>query len=416
MPTTDLENLPQSNSSGANGVPSGQESDVSFLDALILFAGRKWYILKFALAVALVAAVISLLLPKRYTAMTVILPPQQAGSTGALMSQLGSLGSLASLMGRDLGIKNPNDMYVSMLKSETVEDAIVRRFNLVDLYRVKLISDARTTLEKRCKIESNTKDGLIRISVEDSEPKRAADMANAFVDEFRSLSAKLAITEASQRRLFFEQQLVDAKNNLADAEEALKRTQLTTGLIQLDSQARATIETVANLRGQIAAREVQIRAMRSFATDENPDLMLAQQQLAAWRAQLARMGGGMSGASDDLLLPKGQVPQAGLEYVRKYRDMKYRETIFELLAKQFEIAKLDEARQGTITQVVDPALRPERRSFPKRTLIVLISGLFGFFLALFRVLVDAHLQDRPDDWHRVQLLKKLLFKRKTVAP
>jgi capsule polysaccharide export protein KpsE/RkpR len=245
--------------------------------------------------------------------------------------------------------------------------------------------------------------------VEERYPQRAADLANAFVQELQNLTGTLAVTEASQRRLFFERQLVEAKDKLADAEEALKTTQLKTGLIMLDSQARAVIETVATLRGQIAAKEVQITAMRSFATEQNPELIMAEQQLAAWRKQLSGIGGGLNGGSEDLLLPKGQVPQAGLEYLRKYRELKYRETVFEILAKQFEIAKLDEAKQGSIVQVVDPALKPERRSFPKRTLIVLISTFLAFVVALFLVLFEAHLRDRPDDWERIQTLKKLLF-------
>lgn len=236
MRISDLDNPPQPNAA-TNESPSAspQHNELSMLDILILFASRKWYILKFTLAVALLAAVISLLLPYRYTSTTIILPPQQSGSASSVFSQLGGLGSLASLMGRDL-LRNPNDMYVAMLKSQSVLDGVVRRFNLMDLYKVKLPSAARKELENNTKIESNTKDGLIRVSVEDKEPQRSADLANAFVQELRNLTAKMAITEAGQRRLFFEQQLVDAKDKLADAEEALKKTQLKTGLILLDSQ------------------------------------------------------------------------------------------------------------------------------------------------------------------------------------
>lgn len=149
--------------------------------------------------------------------------------------------------------------------------------------------------------------------------------------------------------------------------------------------------------------------MRSFATEQNPELLMAEQQLAAWRKQLSMIGGGMNAGNEDVLLPKGQVPEAGIEYVRKYREVKYREMLFELLAKQYEIAKLDEAKEGAVIQVVDPAQKPDIRSFPKRTLIVLVSTFLGFILALFLVLFEAHLRDRPEDWRRVQTLKKLLL-------
>jgi len=242
--------------------------------------------------------------------------------------------------------------------------------------------------------------------VTDKDPRRAAEMANAYVDEYKKLSATIAVTEASQRRLFFEQQLVQAKENLADAEEALKRTQEKTGLIQLDGQARAVIESVALLRGQVAAKEVQIRAMHQFAAEQNPDLQLAEQELAGLQTELARMGSGSAtgGSSGDFLMPKGSVPQAGLDYVRKLRDMKYNETVFELLAKQFEIAKIDEARQGSVVQLLDKAIPPDKKSFPQRLLIIVCSMIGGLVLAVFWVLFSEALRfARRDPRQREQL-------------
>jgi uncharacterized protein involved in exopolysaccharide biosynthesis len=272
------------------------------------------------------------------------------------------------------------------------------------LYREKRRSDARKAFEKFTDIENGLKDGLIRISVTDKDSRRAAEMANAYVDEYKKLSATIAVTEASQRRLFFEQQLVQAKENLADAEEALKRTQQKTGLIQLDGQARAVIESVAQLRGQVAAKEVQIRAMHQFAAEQNPDLQLAEQELAGLQSEVARMGAGSGSSSGDFLMPKGSVPQAGLDYVRKLRDMKYNETIFELLAKQFEIAKIDEARQGSVVQLVDKAIPPDKKSSPKRLLIVACFTVAGFVLAIFWVLFSEALRiARKDPRQREQL-------------
>jgi tyrosine-protein kinase Etk/Wzc len=243
------------------------EEEISLLDILIVLVQCRRLILKIAAYTVAIAVIVSLLLPIRYTATTSILPPQQGSSAGAaLMSQLGGLGSVASMAGGSLGLKNPNDLQVAMLKSRTVEDAMLDRFHLVELFKVKQRSDARTKLEKVVDIDGSAKDGLIRIAVTDRDPRRAAEMANGYVEEFKKLSATLAVTEASQRRLFFEQQLAQAKDNLANAEEALKKTGQKTGLIQLDSQTRATIELVAELRGEIAAKEVQINGMRSFAT------------------------------------------------------------------------------------------------------------------------------------------------------
>jgi uncharacterized protein involved in exopolysaccharide biosynthesis len=380
-------------------------ADISLLDLLIVLALHGRDLLAGTVAAAALAAVVSFFLPNRFTATTIILPPQQNTSSAvALLGQLGSANPLASLAGSGLGLKNPNDLQVAMLKSRTVEDALIDRFNLMALYRELRRSDARNTFEKVTDIENGPKDGLIRISVTDKDPSRAAEMANAYVDEYKKLSATIAVTEASQRRLFFEQQLVQAKENLADAEEALKRTQQKTGLIQLDGQARAVIESVAQLRGQVAAKQVQIRAMHQFAAEQNPDLQLAEQELAGLRSELARMGSGSGGSSGDLLMPKGSVPEAGLDYVRKLRDMKYNETIFELLAKQFEIAKIDEARQGSVVQLVDKAIAPDKKSFPNRVLIVACSTIAGLALAIFWVLFSEALRfARKDPRHREQL-------------
>ena len=203
---------------------------------------------------------LALILPKRYTATATVLPPQQNSSmAGALASQLGGLGAMASLAGGGLGLKNPNDLYVAMFKSQTVEDAMIRRFDLMRAYSQKYLSTTRRAFEASFIVEGNNKDGLIHLSVEDKDPKRAAEMANAWIEEYRRLSQGLAIGEASQRRLFFELQMQQAKDNLANAEEALKKTEQTTGVIQMDSQARALIESAVTLRAQIAAKEVQLQ-------------------------------------------------------------------------------------------------------------------------------------------------------------
>ena len=385
--------------------PHEAADEISLLDLLIVLARRRRDLLAGTAATAVLAAIVSFLLPNRYTATTVVLPPQQNTSSAvALLGQLGSVNPLASLAGSSLGLKNPNDLQVAMLKSRTVEDAMIDRFNLMNLYRERRRSDARKALEKGMDIEDGLKDGLIRISVTDKSSRRAAEMANAYVEEYKKFSATIAVTEASQRRLFFEQQLVPAKENLANAEEALKQTQQKTGLIQLDGQARAVIESVAQLRGQVAAKEVQIRAMHQFASEQNPDLQLAEQELAGLQNELARMGAASGGSSGDFLMPKGTVPAAGLDYARKLRDVKYNETIFEILTKQFEIAKIDEARQGSVVQLVDKAVEPDKKSSPNRVLIVAIATVGGFVLAVFWVLFSESLRfARRDPRQREQL-------------
>ena len=356
------------------------EQEISLLELFKVLAIRKRFIFQFTLGVVAVSAVIAVLLPNQYTAETLVLPPAPTSSLNtALASQLGS-GALASLATGGLGIKNPGDMYVGLFRSRTVEDGVIQRFGLMARYKLKRMVDTRKKFEDRSTVSFGAKDGLIRIDVRDRDPKFAADIANGYVDEFRKLSATLAITEASQRRVFFQGQLAEAKDNLAKAEEAMKNTQQRTGVLQIDSQAKSLIESASMLRAQIVAKQVQIRGMRSFATDDNPDLMKAPQELAALESQVAKLGGAEQ-APDSLLVPKGKVPEAGLEYIRAYRDVKYFETIFELIAKQLEVAKLDEARQGAVMQVVDVAVPPDKKSFPPRLLIIALSMVMAAIIA-----------------------------------
>jgi tyrosine-protein kinase Etk/Wzc len=360
-------------------------NDISMLDLLIVVGARKRFLLISTLAVGTVALMVSLLIPKSYTATITILPPQQASSlSAALLSQVGNLGALGSLAGGSLGLKNPADMPIALLRSRSVEDAMIQRFDLMKLYKSKVPSDARKSLEKHTSIDSNIKDGLIRIEIEDRDPKRASNMANAYVDEYQKFSQHLAIGEAGQRRLFFERQLVEAKNNLANAEEALKASQQKSGMIQLDSQARALIESVAALRAAIAAKEVEIQSLSLSETPSNPDIRMAREQLAALQSQLRRLGGTQSGEDNEM--------------------------IFELLAKQFEVAKLDEAREGAVIQVVDPAVPPDKKSFPKLSLIVPGVTFLWVLLAIFGILFLEGIRvagQRPADYHKLQAFKAI---------
>jgi tyrosine-protein kinase Etk/Wzc len=391
------------------------ETEGAALDLLILLLERKRFVARFVLGAAALAIVVAFLLPVRYEAKVVLLPPAQNSSiSSALLGQLGnlgglgSLGSLASLAGGGLGIKNPADMYVSFLTSRTVEDAMIQRFDLMREYDEKRMVDTRKEFERRTTVIAGTKDGLIRISLEDPDPRRAAEMANAYVDEFRKLSATLAITEAARRRLFFEQQVQQAKDKLTEAEEAMTKTEQSTGVLQIDSQARSLVESAAILRAQVVAKQVQIEGMRSFATEDNPNLMLAKQELTALQSQLQHVAGSQSDTGSDINLSKGRVTQSGMEYLRRFRDLKYQETVFELLAKEFEIAKLDEAREGSIVQVVDAAVPPDKKSSPHRLLIVLASTVLAFFIAVFWVWMRKRLDtsfDVPENRLRLRAIR-----------
>jgi uncharacterized protein involved in exopolysaccharide biosynthesis len=381
-----------------------------FLEPFIVLAKHKFFILRFVGGAILLSTVISFLLPVYYTANTKILPPQQAQSmSSSMLSQLGQLAPLlTAASGSSMG-RSPNDIYIAMLRSRTVQDNMVDRFSLMKVYGKDLRVETRQRLDDRSEIMSG-KDGIISISVEDRERGRAVDMANAYVGELEKLTRTLAVTDAGKRRIFFEREVKSANEELAVAEVSLKQTMETTGIIQLDSQSKVMLESFASLRAQVVAKEVQVQAMRSFATPENPDLIRAEQELAALNIQVGRIEHGRGGAPiADIALEK--VPAKGLEYIRKLREVKYRETLFELLAKQYEAARIDEARDSALIQVLDVAVTPEKKSWPKRGLVVLAGALLALFLAVgWAYTVEAIGQAKEDPQHlaRLQLLKMYL--------
>jgi uncharacterized protein involved in exopolysaccharide biosynthesis len=361
-----------------------RDEEVSLLDLLIVVVKHKRVVLGVPFVVAIGAAIVSLLMPNVYTGTTKILPPQQSASAAsALLNQLGgALGGLGGLAGGALGVRNPNDLYVGMLKSRTVADSLISRFELGKIYGEDRLSDVRKRLEKETTIASG-RDGIITVEVDDRDPKRAADIANAYVDELMKLTKILAVTEASQRRLFFERQLLQVKDNLTAAEMAARQGLQKGGLAQVDAQGRSMIEVTARLRAQISAKEVQIGSMRTFAAEGNPELQRTQQELEALRRELGRV----EGSSPIAAVGKGETSgSSGLDNLGRLRDVKYYEFLYELLAKQYELAKIDEAKDATIVQVMDRAIEPDRKSNPKRTLIVVFSAFLALIASLLWVL------------------------------
>jgi len=386
--------------------------NVRFPEPLIVLAKRKFFIFKF-IAIALILSTVAVfLLPKTYTANTKILPPQQNQSMAAT-AMLSQLGPLAALAGQGMGLRSSNDVFTGMLHSDTVADALIDRFSLMKVYDKKLRAEARRILEDRTEISSG-KGGIISISVDDHDPQRAADLANGYVEELDKLTKTLNITEAGKRRLFFEREVKMQNEELANAEVAFKQTEEKTGLILLDSQSRAMIGSLTSLRAAIAAKEVEVQAMRSFATSENPDMVMAEQELATMRAQLERVerGQGKRSIAD---VPLENVPTAGLEYVRKYRDVKYHEALFELLAKQYEAAKIDEARDTLIVQQLDKAARPEKHSSPKRFILLIVATFLASLMAIMAAFFLENIERANEDPQfsaRLQLFRFYLRRRR----
>lgn len=361
---------------------AGVDDDAGITLGMLLDAMRSHA--RLLLAAPLAAGVLGFglasLLPPRFTAVTTIMPPQQSQNAAA-SALAASLGSLAGLAGGSVGMRTSGDLYVGLMQSAAVSDRLIDRFNLLAAYDVKFRIDARKDLAKNVRMSVGKKDGLITIEVDDSEPARAADLANQYVDELRRLLASLAVTEAQQRRLFFENQLKGARDALAQAQQALQASGFDAAALKAEPKAAA--ESYARLKAEATSAEIRLQVLRGSLADSTPEVQQQQASLAALRAQLARAERSVESAA------------SGPDYVSRYREFKYQETLFEMYARQFELARVDEGREGGLIQVLDTATPPEKKSGPRRGMFAL--GGAGLALAAVLLFVVLRLAlARPD--------------------
>lgn len=366
----------------ANELASADNSTFSAVEVLIVLAKHKKLVLGLPALAAAAGFALSFALPNIYKADTRLLPPQQAqSSAAALLSQLGGVAGIAA---GAAGIKNPNDLYLGMLKSRTVADNLVKQFDLKKAYDTDSSEKARNTLAENTLLVAG-KDGMISIEVEDRDKARAPALANAYVDELFKLTKILAVTEASQRRVFFEKQLELAKNNLAKAEVTLKESLESHGVISVDSDSRTIVETVARMRAQISAKEIQLNAMQAFVTSNNQEYRRVQEEIISLRSELSKLENGRPDSAAD---KNSNSKQSGLENIQILRDVKYYQMLYELLSKQYEVARLDEAKDAPMIQVLDKAIEPERKFKPKRAVLAIIAAVLALFAALAWIFVS----------------------------
>lgn len=409
------------------GVASGAElasegshpvSEITLIDICICLARHKWLISKMTALALLVGAILCFVLPVRYTAATQIMPPRQTQSELSLfMNQLASsgAGSLSVLAGGGLGLRNPEEIYIGLLQSRPIADAIIEKFGLANVYHARDMTGARKKLADNTAVVLE-RSGLITVSVTDRDRQRAAAMANAYAEQLRVLTKTLAVTEAAQRRLFYEEQLKPAKDGLVAAEFSFQQVQQQKGLVQPDAQARALIASLGELHGLAAAKEVELQALRSYSTENNPSVQLAENQLSSLQAEIAQLEqrNRTSGSSN---LGIEDVPGASIDYLRAEHELQYRQTLFDLLLREYDAARLDEAKEGTVIQVVGPAIVPDRHSSPKRAQILLASAFIGIFAGCCLALLlgwKAHLQSDPYAVNKFRTLQDALAWRATA--
>lgn len=379
--------------------PETDEQEINLLELVQVVVKFKRQIVRFTVAVAILSVVYSLFLPNIYSATARILPPQKEAG-GGLSALLGQMGGLAALAG---GFGGSADLYVGILKSRSVADAVIAKVGLAKQVHVKSPDDLRKILEGKVKVKTE-KDGIITITADDKDPVKAATLANAFVEELGRRSVELNLSKAGGERAFLEKRLAVVKQELQKAEDALRDFQERYKTIKVDTQAAASIEGIARLRADLASKEVQLASLRSYETDESSDVRTLMAATAKIRSQLAAMTGTEKGS--DVIPAVGNVPNLGLEYARRMRDVKIQEAVFEQLTKEYEVAKLNEAKDSSTLQVLDDAVVPARKSKPKRSLIVIVATATAFFVSIFWAFVMEYGERMPAEdrarWQEIQ--------------
>ena len=382
--------------------------EIDLLDYLEVVLKRRKLIAKITAAAFVLSIIVSLLLPKIYSATALVIPPSQdQGMIGLMLGQMG--GGMVNTIGDILGKGTTADQYVGILRSEAIKDTIIDRFKLMDVYDKDYRLDTYDKLDKMTDITAGKKDGIISITVEDKDPKRAAAMANTFVDELSKLTARISQTGSGQNRAFYEERLAKAKVDLEKAGEAVKSFQARNKTLDIGDQAKASIEGVAMLRGQLAAQEVQLTSYRSYLTDSSREVIALKASIAGIKRQIAELEGkGKASAIPSL----GTVPSLGQEYMRLMRDFKIQETLVELLTKQYEMTRLREANDISGLQVIQQATVPDKKTKPKRTLIVIGSTFFAFFVGVFLSFLLEYVERLPEE-ERVRWKNVLDWRRLT---
>lgn len=370
-------------SSERKAIPSANDDEIALVDLAVALAKHKKIIMLLPLVAAVLAAAISFFLPNVYKSSTKLLPPQQSQSAASsMLSQLGGMGGLAAGVA---GLKNPSELYVGMLKSETVADILIKKYDLKTFYETDSRAIARQQLASNTIISAG-KDGFINIEVTSTKKELAAKLANSYVEELAVLNKKLAVTEAGQRRMFFESQLERAKSNLANAEMSLKHGLSSSGVISVDSESQTVIETIARLRAQITSKDVELNATKPFLTTSHPNYIRLVNEISSLRTELRKLE---QGAGDAHIQDAGQGSKnPSFDNIQRVRDLKYHQMLYEMLARQFEAARLDEAKEPSIIQVLDVATVAEHKHKPNRLFIVSVSAFLALVIAILWALLS----------------------------
>ena len=377
-------------------MPYEEEQELSLLDIFNILWRRRGLIFLLTFLFGAAATTYAFMAPFIYRAECRVLPPG-SGRGGGLMSQLGGFADLVGLSGTSTN----GQMLVGILKGNSVVDVIIDKFNLMEEYKEEIRLNARQAVLNNLEAEEDTKSGIVSVAFLNEDPQKAADIANEFVKQLQEKMSEIATRDAQEKRQFFEDQLNQAQQQLIEAENAMMKYQQNSGVLALGSQTASLLGSIASIRSQIAAKNVEISSLSSYARKDNPRLKLAQSQLEAMTRELHRLeeeqrrterrqqGRILSG---DILSSLGNVPEISVEYMRYERDLRFANVKYDTMLRQYENAKLSEASDFSTVQIVDPATPPDWKFKPKRAQIMIIGTMLGFALGVFWAFISESLR------------------------
>jgi len=384
---------------GSNGESTQEEQQFATAaerqaQILRLLWERRPFIIRAAAIGLLASTLVAFLIPKQYTSTAQLMPPDTQSASGmamaaALAAKAG--GGLAGMAGDLLGLKSSGALFIGVLRSETSQERLIQEFGLQKIYGTKLITDARARLDESTSITEDRKSGIITISVTDHDPKRAASLANGYVDELNSLVAELSTSAAHRERVFLEERLKVAKRDLDDAANQLAQFSSKNNTLDMQTEGKAMLDAAGALAGQMIAAQSELEGLRQIYTDNNPRVRALNARVRELRKQLEKLGGTAGDAAKAANSPPEvsngmpyptirSLPLLGAKYTDYYQRAKIQATVFEMLTEQYELAKVEEAKETPSVKVLDPAKIPERKSYPHR-LVIMFFGTFLFFSA-----------------------------------
>ena len=393
-------------------IQENTEPEINLLDLLIALGQEKWTMIVVTVLTALTGIVVSLVTPATYVSRTSIMPSQQSGGGGGGLASLGSLAGIAglgALSNMAAGIKSSDEMYIALMRSQSVQSALIEQFKLKERYGARNTEEARLELNLNVTVLADIKSGLLLIDAQDKDPHFAALLANAHVKELNVILSRLSVTEAQQRRAYYEQQIIKAQTKIPQLEFEYKEAQKSSGL-----EVTSLLSEAGTLPGQIAAKELQLQVLSRFATAQNPELKRLAVEISALRSQLARYELSKSEPkTSNPSKPRQSAESTKTDFVQKatqaYNTLKIQEALLDGYVKQLELAKVDEAKEGPAVQVVDEARAPETRAKPERKKLVIaytVTGLvIAFVLSALRAFLR-HIRSTPEGLQRWSQLKR----------